>query len=327
MPEVTCLGETMAVFVPDRPGGPAGAAGGPGVAADPAAGRDLAGSGAFGYTVRIGGAESNVACALARLGIPVRWIGRVGDDRFGRLVLETLVKHGVDVSGAETDPVRPTGLYVKEFTRSGTRTRYYRSGSAATAMSPALAARPAVRDARWLHLSGITPALSDGCAALLDAIMHTPVPGRTVSFDLNWRPLLWPGRDPALLLRLARRADLLFVGLDEAEALWGLTDPAQIRRLIPGPRTLVVKRGDGGATAFEGGQTVRVGPAAQTPAAAELVGTGDAFAAGFLAGAVRRLPLQAKVGLAVRTARATLLVPGDLAAPAAAGRPGLAAAR
>jgi 2-dehydro-3-deoxygluconokinase len=323
MPEVTCLGETMAVFVPD----PSNAAGlrtemgtGPGV---PGA---AAGSGGYGYTVQIGGAESNVACALAQLGIPVNWIGRVGDDRFGRLVLDTLARQGVDVSGAETDPNRPTGLYVKEFTATGTRMRYYRSGSAATAMSPALAARPAVRDARWLHLSGITPALSDGCAALAEAVMTGPVRGRTVSFDLNWRPALWAGRDPALLLRLARRADLVFVGLDEAEALWGLTDPDQVRRLIPGPRTLVVKRGAEGATGYEGGQTVRVG--APAVSVVEPTGAGDAFAAGFLAGSVRRLPLQARLGLAARTARSALLVPGDFApAPVLAGKPGLAAAR
>jgi 2-dehydro-3-deoxygluconokinase len=304
VPEVTCLGETIAVFVPEP----------------------TTGSGGTGYTVHIGGAESNVACALAQQGIPVGWIGRVGEDHFGRLILDTLTRQGVDVTGAETDPNRPTGLYVKELTATGTRMRYYRSGSAATAMTPALAARPAMRDARWLHLSGITPALSDGCAALTEAIVTRPTPGRTVSFDLNWRPALWTGRDPALLLRLARRCDLVFVGQDEAETMWGLTEPDQVRRLIPGPRTLVVKRGAEGAVAYEGGQTVRVGALPVT--VVEATGAGDAFAAGFLAGSVRGLPLQARLGLAVRAARAALLTPGDFAPlPAGAGQPVPAGAR
>jgi len=300
--KVTCLGETMALFIPtdDSPVGVADAA--------------------IGYTVQIGGAESNVACALTRLGVPARWISRVGDDRFGRLVLDTLTAQGVDVSEVETDPVRPTGLYVKEFTGAGTRVRYYRTGSAACAMSPALAVRPSIRDTRWLHLSGITAALSDECAALLEAIVRTPVPGRTVSFDVNWRPALWRGRDPGALLDLARRADLVFVGNDEAKALWGMDDPAEIRRLIPGPRTLVVKLGADGAVAFEGGETVRVHALPVT--VVDPTGAGDAFAAGYLAAAVRQLPLRARLSLGARTARSALQVPGDFA-PAADRRTGL----
>jgi 2-dehydro-3-deoxygluconokinase len=297
MSKVTCLGEAMAMLAPDVPPAPVGP--------------DEPEPTSIRYTALVGGAEANVACALARLGVPARWIGRVGDDRFGRLVLDTLAGHGVDVSEAETDPSRPTGLYVKEFTGAGTRMRYYRSGSAASAMSPELATRPAVHRARLLHLTGITPALSDDCAALIEAILAAPVPGRTVSFDVNWRPALWAGRDPALLLDLARRADLVFVGADEAEALWGLSAPEQIRDLIHGPRTVVVKRGADGAVAFEGGETVRV--RALPVDVVEPTGAGDAFAAGYLAGAVRRLPLQGRLGLAVRAAREALRVSGDIA--------------
>ena len=314
MQQVTCLGEAMALFVPDdpyQPGCPLGAAFAAG-----------SGSAALGYTAQIGGAESNVACALARLGVPARWIGRVGDDRFGRLVVETLAGHGVDVSEIEIDGGRPTGLYVKEFTASGTRMRYYRSGSAASAMSPAMAGRPAVRDAPVLHLSGITAALSDSCAALLETLVNFPQRGRTVSFDINWRPALWTGREPGMLLRLAQRADLVFVGTDEAEELWGVGDPDQIRRLISAPRTLVVKRGADGAVAFEGGETVRVG--ALPVDVVEATGAGDAFAAGYLAGLVRRLPLRARLSLGARTARTALMVPGDVV-PLPAPRNGRAA--
>src|SRR5258708_1552856 len=85
----------------------------------------------------INGAESHPACDLSALGVPVRWIGRVGDDRFGRLVRDTIAARGVDVSLVEVDPDRPTGLFVKEIAETGTRVRYYRSGSAASAMSAA----------------------------------------------------------------------------------------------------------------------------------------------------------------------------------------------
>ena len=295
MIEVTCLGETMALFVPDAPGTTTEA------------------GDSHAYTATIGGAESNVACALAALGIPARWIGRVGDDRFGRLVRDTLLARGVDLSHVETDPVRPTGLFVKELTQTGTRLRYYRTGSAASAMAPALAFHRAVTDVRLLHLSGITAALSDSCATLIDAILAARAPGRTVSFDVNWRPALWTGRDPALLLSLARRADLVFVGIDEAEALWNVSDPAAVRRLLPEPRTLVVKQGAEGATGFGGdGRHDEMQVPALPVDVVELTGAGDAFAAGFLAATLRGLSLRSRLRLGTLAAGSALRVRGDL---------------
>jgi 2-dehydro-3-deoxygluconokinase len=286
--QVACLGETMAVLVPDAVGP--------------------------GYRVTVGGAESNTACALAGLGVAASWISRVGDDVFGRLVLDTLAARGVDVSAVEIDPDRPTGLYVKELTAAGTRPRYYRAGSAASAMSPALTGLSAIRDARFVHLTGITAALSDDCGELLAGLLTGRSPdsdaGRRISFDLNWRPALWRDRDPAVLLRLARKADLVFVGADEAEALWGTSDPQDIRRLLPEPQTVVVKQGADGAVGFAGTETVCV-PAPQIDVV-EPTGAGDAFAAGFIAGAVRGLPLRSRLRLGCLAATSALLVPGDL---------------
>jgi 2-dehydro-3-deoxygluconokinase len=286
MVDVTCLGEAMALLVP----GP-----------EPDD---------WGFAGSVGGAESNVACALAALGIPVRWVGRVGDDRFGRLVRDTLTAHGVETSAIDVDEARPTGLYVKELTSSGTRMRYYRAGSAASAMGPELAARSELRDPALLHLSGITPALSESCAGLVEAVLAERVPGRLVSFDVNWRPALWSGRDPSVLLDFARRADLVFVGADEAEALWGVGTPEDVRGLIPGPRTLVVKQGADGATAYDGDDTAFV--AAPRVEVVEATGAGDAFAAGFLAATLRGLPLRSRLWLGTLTAGTVLRVSGDL---------------
>jgi 2-dehydro-3-deoxygluconokinase len=296
--QVACLGESMAVLVPDAVGP--------------------------GYGVTVGGAESNTACALAGLGVRAAWIGRVGDDRFGRLILDTLTGRGVDVSGVEVDPVRPTGLYVKEITEAGTRLRYYRSGSAASAMSGECARSAALRAAPFVHLTGITAALSDGCGELVAAILaaprsgvhpgvHTGVhPARRVSFDLNWRPALWRERDPAVLLTLARRADLVFVGADEAAELWGTGEPQRIRDLLPEPATVVVKLGADGAVGF--GPEGAVSVPAPRVEVVEPTGAGDAFAAGYLAGVVRGLPLRARLRLGCLTAASALLVRGDLGA-------------
>lgn len=293
---VTCVGEALAVLLPD--GEPD--------------------EGPRGYTLAVGGAEVNVACSLTALGVSASWVGRVGDDHFGRVVLRTLAGHGVDISGVEVDPLRQTGLYVKEITASrpdaaastSTVMRYYRTGSAACAMGPHLAGAPIIHDSALLHLSGITLALSESCAAFVDAVLVAPRPGRTVAFDVNLRPALWRGRDPAPLLDAARRADLVFIGADEGAALCGTGDPDELRRLLPEPRTLVVKQGADGAVGFGDGERVHV-PAVPVQVA-EPTGAGDAFAAGFIAGTLRALRLRDRLRLGTLAASCALRVRGDL---------------
>ena len=155
--------------------------------------------------------------------------------------------------------------------------RYYRRGSAASALGPALLAD--LPRADLVHTSGITPALSDSCRALMTELLHAP---RThlLSFDVNRRPAL--DQDPELLRELAARADVVLVGEDEAEALWGAADPAAIRRLLPDPREVVVKHAHRGAT-LVGPDGATVFEPALRVAVVEEVGAGDAFAAGYLA--------------------------------------------
>lgn len=285
---VACVGETMAALVPD-----------------PAAPLDDAAA----LRVAVAGAESNVAMYLADHGVPVRWVSALGDDPFGRRVRAAVAARGVDVTGVSTDPARPTGLLVKDPGAAATRVHYYRRGSAASALGPELLAGPAVRDAGLLHTSGVTAALSPSCRRLVAEAMDGPHP---VSFDVNHRPALWAGRAaPGVLRELAGRADLVFVGLDEAQALWGagLSGPDDVRALLPGPRLLVVKDGARAATAYDGTTPYTV-PALRVDVV-EPVGAGDAFAAGFLAGLHRGEPLERALRLAHVTAGAALRVTGD----------------
>lgn len=319
--DVVALGESMVTFLPSRPG-------------------RLADVPSFDRG--IGGAESNVACVLAAAGHRVKWIGRVGDDGFGDHLVEAITAYGVDTSAVRRDPHRPTGIY---FRTAGDRATdahevlYYRAGSAASAMSPDNTPRAELDSGRVLHLSGITAALSADCLALLRELT-TARPGRPlVSFDVNHRAHLWrhPETGRTVLLELARRSDLVFVGEDEAEEAWGVTGgPDAIRAALPEPRALVVKQGAGGATLFErgtddesGGESggarddVPGGPRADTVTRAPAlrvdvvapVGAGDAFAAGFLSATLRALPARDRLRHGHLTAAAALTVPGDLAAP------------
>ncbi|WP_369391581.1 sugar kinase [Streptomyces sp. CG1] len=304
--DVVALGESMVTFLPSRPG-------------------RLADVPSFDRA--IGGAESNTACVLAAAGHSARWVGRVGADGFGEHLLERIAAYGVDVSSVDRDPVRPTGVYFRTAGDRGTgahEVAYYRAGSAASAMSAENVDLTAVRAGRVLHLSGITAALSAGCRDLLHELT-APRPGRPLlSFDVNHRPGLW--RDsggPLVLLELARRADVVFVGEDEAAEAWGITGgPEAIREALPEPAVLVVKEGAKGATAFEDvAQADADGtpPAVFEPALSVDVvattGAGDAFAAGFLSGTLRNLPLRARLRYGHLFAAAALTTPGDLATP------------
>jgi len=296
--DVVCLGESMVTFVPSVPG-------------------PLADVPAFHRA--IGGAESNVACTLARAGHRTRWISRVGADGFGDHLVGRIAASGVDVGAVRRDPDRPTGVYFRtagdrDATGAGrAEVVYYRKGSAASALSPELVGRDELWSGRVLHLTGITAALSVTCRDLMHRLTRRE-PGRPlVSFDVNHRPALWRDADPRLLADLARGCDLVFVGEDEATAAWGLPDADAVRAELPEPEVLVVKQGAAGATLYQGGERLYV-PAPAVDVVAH-VGAGDAFAAGFLSATLRGLAPAQRLRHGHLTAAAALTVAADLAVP------------
>ncbi|MCX4905797.1 sugar kinase [Streptomyces sp. NBC_00878] len=336
--EVVTLGESMVTFLPSLPG-------------------RLADVPSFERA--IGGAESNVACVLAAAGHTAKWVSRVGDDGFGDHLIEAIGAYGVDTSAVQRDATRPTGIYFRTANDRSTdahEVAYYRTGSAASAMATDTVDLHAVRSARVLHLSGITAALSGGCLRLLRELT-TRRPGRAlVSFDVNHRPGLWDTPEgPRVLLDLARGADIVFVGEDEAQAAWGLRGAGVVRQALPEPDVLVVKQGGGGATVFERvrdradlreGDTdidmdthmdmdmdmdidididIDVVDGAATDVVTFVpglrvevvaaVGAGDAFAAGFLSATLRGLPARDRLRHGHLMAAAALTVPGDLGTP------------
>jgi 2-dehydro-3-deoxygluconokinase len=240
-----------------------------------------------------GGAESSVAAHLAEFGYRVGWASRLGQDPFGDRIMDGMAARGVDISLVIRDGRSPTGVYFKDPDLGhGARTLYYRAGSAASHMSPRDCEAWPLEQTGWIHTSGINPALSESCAALTRHLLtQGRAKGYKVSFDVNYRPALW-AVDIAgpRLLELAGLADVVLVGLDEAETLWGCSTAEEVSALLPDPRHLVVKD-----SAIEAVEFIREGQTAQhvvrVPAhrvdVVEPVGAGDAFAAGYLAGLFR----------------------------------------
>jgi 2-dehydro-3-deoxygluconokinase len=234
----------------------------------------------------IGGSESNVAIGASRLGHQAAWIGRVGDDEFGQLVLATLRREGVDVTAAVTDPAAPTALMLKERrTSEVVRVSYYRKDYAGSRLSPEDLDEDLIGSARVLHVTGITLGLSTSArAAAYAAVEQARARGALVSFDFNYRTALWSREEAAAEFRdMSARADLIFAGEDELAIVGAGANPVDVARKLAGDsRQVVIKRGELGAVCV-----TRDGIYEQ-PAfavrAIDSVGAGDAFVAGYLSG-------------------------------------------
>lgn len=258
-------------------------------------------AGATSFAPHIAGAEANVAVGLARLGHTAAFVGRVGADGFGRAIERRLRGEGVDVAGLRVDPEARTAVFVRERRLVGpAELVYHRIASAGSRLSPddvAVVSEHA-QDARWLHISGITPALSPSCAAAVDAALDLATGhGMTVSLDVNMRRKLWSEAEARpVLRRLAGRTHVLFAGLDEAALLLDseVASPSEavVGLLSLGPQIAVAKLGPAGATAARSDGSRAHHEGFGVPLVVDPVGAGDAFVAGFVAAILEGLDLE-----------------------------------
>jgi sugar/nucleoside kinase (ribokinase family) len=264
---VLTLGETMALLDPLEPG-------------DPRLGSR--------FTLRLAGAESNFAIALARLGVRVAWVSRLGDDVFGRLIRDALAAEGLDLRWTRVDRSAPTGVFFKARSDGRTSVAYYRRGSAASRLRSGDLPDDALDGIALVHLTGITLALGDTARALvLEAAQRASDRGVIVSFDPNFRPALWAGTADA---DAAQRDILPFVdwyvcSLEEGCALVDASGPEDLIAAVreAGAGNVVVRIGAEGALVPEDGGLARV-PVPRTVSVVDEIGAGDGFAAGFAYG-------------------------------------------
>lgn len=255
----------------------------------------------------IGGAELNVAIHLARLGVPVSYAGAVGADPFGDRIRAALRGEGVDCAELRTGD-GPTGMYAKE----PGRTLYYRAGSAGSRLAPL--AQQALAAAELVHVTGVVWGTRAPIVEAADALRTRPRTHR-LSFDVNFRPALWSAAEAApVLLAVARDADLVFVGRDEAETVWGTGDGEELRALLDATE-LVIKDEERDAEIWAEGRWWRSAPPATE--IAEPVGAGDAFAAAYLSARRAGLNPQAAADRGHRLAAHVLASLSDQGVPGA----------
>lgn len=266
MPKLLTIGETMAAFTPDA-SGPL---------------RYVT-----GYGIRTAGAESNVAVGLAKLGIEAAWLSRLGKDEFGVFIRNQLRAEGVDCSQVIFDSSHRTGVMFKETGVGETKVFYYRENSAASHLCPENLNPALFEGVEILHLSGITPVLSDSCREMtLEAVRLAKRSGVKVSFDPNIRRKLWGDRDYVPLIRsITLQSEIVLIGLDEAECLFGTRDAEAIVSLLfreGCAQYVAIKDGGNGAWAADPNTMEKIPPYPCKPV--EPIGAGDGFNAGFLAG-------------------------------------------
>ena len=258
--DILAIGEPMVEFNQTRPGEP-------------------------DYLQGFGGDSSNLAIAAARSGARTAYLTRLGDDEFGRLLLALWQEEGVDTRGVAIDAQAHTAVYFVKHDRAGHAFSYLRAGSAASRMRPEDLPLALIREARSVHASGISMAISPGAAdAVLAAFDTARTAGAKISFDANLRLKLWPlARARALIGAAVASADYFFPSIDDARALSGLDDTGAILDWAHGlgAGTVFLKLGAQGVITSDGARREHI--AGLRVRAVDTTGAGDCFCGAALA--------------------------------------------
>ena len=267
MADIICLGEALIDFVPT------------------VTGQALAEVEQFRKAA--GGAPANVAVGLARLGVASAFMGKVGEDGFGRFLAATLEGAGVDTGPLCFTDAAHTALAFVSLRADGEREfLFYRSPSADMLFAPGEVDTAAIDAARLLHFGSITLIAEPARTATLHAVARARGQGRRVSYDPNLRLALWPDAAAAregLLLGL-RQAEIVKISTEEVEFLTGLADPVAGARALWTDRLVLMAVTNGAAgSMWVTADAWRAVPGFKVTAV-DATGAGDAFMAGLLSG-------------------------------------------
>jgi 2-dehydro-3-deoxygluconokinase len=237
------------------------------------------------YLQGFGGDTSNFAIAAARQGARVGYLSALGDDPYGAMLRRLWTAEGVDHADVPTDPEAFTAIYFVTHDAQGHHFHFFRKGSAASRLTPAQLPRERIAQARVLHLSGISLAISESaCETGFAAMEVARAAGVAVSFDTNLRLKLWPlARAREVMSEALRRCDIALPSLDDVRALTGLDDPDALvdHCLALGARIVALKLGEAGALVASAQERHRIAPHPCQPV--DATGAGDTFGGAFVA--------------------------------------------
>jgi len=267
----------------------------------------------------VGGSELNVAVLAARLGVPSRWVSRLPDNALGRMIAGQAREQGVDAHVEWTADGR-VGLYFVEI--GGARVSsvlYDRAGSAISRVTPGSIDWGSVfAGARWYHVSGITPALSDGAAKVTaESLAAAKKAGLTVSYDLNYRSKLWSAKQACTVQeRLLEHVDVLTTTLEDARVVFGIggDEPAEVARALQQRfevgAVAITLRDNALAAVIAADGKVYSAPRLEVESV-DPIGAGDAFSAGLIVSRLESRGWDEVVRFATATAALKHTIPGD----------------
>jgi 2-dehydro-3-deoxygluconokinase len=253
------------------------------------------------------GAESNTAVGLARLGLRTAWVSSLGDDAAGNRILDSLSKEHVDTRWVRRDSLRLTGMMLKD---PDAGVRYYRTGSAASAMGPEVLHDVPIADARAVLVTGVTALIGSSPQAAGLALLAAARGLRIV--DPNLRAGLWGSdRRRELVLPFVERCDLLLAGEAELGEVRGAAEALAREAAALGPREVVV-RGAASIGVLAGGSWTML--EIHRNAAVDPIGAGDAFNAGYIAVRLREGSIAEALNTGARCGAAVTRSVSDTAA-------------
>ncbi len=270
------------------------------------------------FKKQLAGAESNVMIGLAKLGCQVGWISWLGDDELGHFVKNFIRGEGVNTDQVSLVPGEKTGVFFRERRSVGSsNVYYYRDNSAASKLQFSDLNLDYLKKFDYLHLTGITPALSSNCREMTeDLIEFARINKIKLIFDPNYRSKLWSREEAKTFIQsILPEIDILLPGIDEAEILLGpKADPRDyVEKLLElGPEIVALKLGPEGAVV--GSQNKIITVPGYKREAVDPVGAGDAFAAGFISALVERQGIVEAARRANACGAFAVSLPGDVEA-------------
>ena len=237
------------------------------------------------YLQGYGGDTSNAIIAAARQGAKTAYLTRLGEDRFGAMLMDLWRRESVGTGAIRIDSQAHTAVYFVNHDGQGHSFSYLRAGSAASRMQPADLDLALIANAKFLHVSGISQAISaSACDTVFAAIAHARASGVMVSYDANLRLKLWPlARAQAIVRATIASSDYFLPSLEDAQQFTGLKDSDAIVDwcLDAGARQILLKLGRDGVIVADA--TRRVHVPGYPVEAIDATGAGDCFAGSLLA--------------------------------------------
>lgn len=265
---------------------------------------------------KVGGAELNFAIGCARLGINTGWVSRLGNDEFGKYILNFVRGEGIDIQHVKLVDGYPTSINFKEVREDGNgKTFYYRDNSPTEVLTEDSIKESYFKTAKLLHITGVFPALDKkkNMAVLRKAIEYAKKYNVLISMDPNVRLKLWTREEvKEALVSLLPSVDILLTGLDEAEILFDTTDPKEIIAACNeyGITTGAIKLGENGSIGFKGEEYIEA-TAVKVSKVVDTVGAGDGFDVGFVYGVLNSWTLDRTLLFANTIGSMVVSVAGD----------------